>query len=114
MTEKENIELNKIATRINYTLRERGDLETQNIDDKDFINIPVWEIKEMLKQAYSLGKQQNNKTLPNTGNEILKEQIIEFLQMIESDYRHTDKSSVLASVQKNYIADLKEIIEVNE
>ena len=57
MTEQENIELNKIATRINFTLRERGNLETQNIDDKDFVNIPVWELKEMLEQAYKLGKQ---------------------------------------------------------
>lgn len=57
MTEKENIELNKIATKINYTLRERGDLEARNIDEQDFVNIPVWEIKEMLEQAYLLGKQ---------------------------------------------------------
>lgn len=56
MTEQEHIELNKIATRINYTLRERGDLEPRNIDDQDFVNIPVWELKEMLEQAYKLGK----------------------------------------------------------
>lgn len=55
MTEQEKIELNKIATRINYTLRERGNLETQNIDSQDFINLPVWELKEMLEQAFYLG-----------------------------------------------------------
>ena len=56
ITEQEKNELNKIATKINYTLRERGNLETQNNDDKDFVNIAVWELKEMLEEAYNLGK----------------------------------------------------------
>ena len=56
MTEQEKNELNKIATKIKYTLRERGNLETQNNDDKDFVNIAVLELKEMLEEAYNLGK----------------------------------------------------------
>ena len=56
MTEQEKNELNKIATKINYTLRERGNLETQNNDDKDFVKIAVLELKEMLEEAYNLGK----------------------------------------------------------
>ena len=59
MTEQEKIELNKIATKINYTLRDRGNLETQNNDEKDFVNISVWELKEMLEEAYNLGKHKN-------------------------------------------------------
>lgn len=61
MTEQEKIELNKIATRINYTLRDRGNLETHNVDEQDFVNIPVWELKEMLEQAYKLGKFKGTK-----------------------------------------------------
>lgn len=59
MTELEKIELNKIATKINYTLRDRGNLETHDIDSEDFINIPVWEIKQMLEEAFYLGKRSN-------------------------------------------------------
>lgn len=43
---------------------------------------------------------------------MLKEQVIEFLEMIESDYEHA--TAQLKPILKNYIADLKEILNDNE
>ncbi len=31
-------------------------LQTQYVDDKDFHDIPVWTIRELMKKAYELGK----------------------------------------------------------
>ena len=44
---------------------------------------------------------------------MLKEQIEEFLEMLESDFEHLDKKSEAARILKNYIADLKEILKEN-
>lgn len=41
---------------------------------------------------------------------MLREQIEEFLEMIESDFEHLDKKGEVAKILKNYIADLKEIL----
>lgn len=45
---------------------------------------------------------------------MLREQIEEFLEMIESDFKHLDKKSEAARILKNYIADLKEILNDTE
>ena len=42
---------------------------------------------------------------------MLREQIEEFLEMLESDFKHLDKSSEAARIIKNYITDLKEILK---
>lgn len=42
---------------------------------------------------------------------MLREQIEEFLEMLESDFKHLDKKSEAARIIKNYITDLKEILE---
>lgn len=42
---------------------------------------------------------------------MLREQIEEFLEMVESDFEHLDKKGEAAKILKNYIADLKEILD---
>lgn len=46
-------------------------------------------------------------------NNIKREHVEEFLEMLESDYNHLDKNSEAARIIKNYITDLKEILESN-
>ena len=53
--------LTEIAEKNIYTLRGRGDLEKRNADWQDFSSIPVWELKEALREAYELGKAQAKK-----------------------------------------------------
>lgn len=50
-------ELFKIAKSNSMGIRERGDLKTRNNDSEDFIEMPVWSIKQMLREAYKLGLQ---------------------------------------------------------
>lgn len=38
-------------------LYEFESLETRMVDDKDFHDIPVWAIRELMQRAYDLGKQ---------------------------------------------------------
>lgn len=45
---------------------------------------------------------------------MLREQIEEFLEMVESDFEHLDKKGEAAKILKNYIADLKEILKDTE
>ena len=45
---------------------------------------------------------------------MLKQQVEEFLEMVESDYKYLDKNSQAANILKNYITDLKEILESEE
>ena len=54
-------QLEKIAKENSYVVEQRGDLETRNSDSEDFLEISVWSLKEMLKQAYELGKQDGQK-----------------------------------------------------
>jgi len=50
-------ELLKIAMENSVEIEERGDLKRHYIDSEDFIEVPVWGIEEMLKQAYELGRK---------------------------------------------------------
>ena len=45
---------------------------------------------------------------------MLREEIEEFLEMVESDYEVLDKNSKAANILKNYITDLKEILDNNK
>ena len=55
MNKKTEKQLLNIAKANSYEIEVRGDLETRNSDGEDFIEMSVWGIKEMLKQAYELG-----------------------------------------------------------
>lgn len=55
--DKAEKELLEIAKENSYAIELRGDLERRNDDSEDFLDIPVWAIKKMLKEAYELGKQ---------------------------------------------------------
>lgn len=61
MSDKDYMDLTKIATKLSYRLRDRGDLETRNSDMEDFIILPIWEVKEIIIAAFSLGKGNNVK-----------------------------------------------------
>ncbi len=47
----------KIAMENSVEIEERGDLKRHYSDSEDFIEVPVWGIEEMLKQAYELGRK---------------------------------------------------------
>ena len=53
----ENLQLLEIAKKNSYAVENRGDLEKRNNDSEDFLDISVWSLKEMLREAYELGKQ---------------------------------------------------------
>lgn len=55
--EKRDMGLLEIAKKNFWEVKERGDLEKRNNDSEDFLDISVWALKEMLKEAYELGKQ---------------------------------------------------------
>lgn len=55
MTKKIEKQLLNIAKENSVTIEERGDLKRRWNDSEDFIEVPVWGIEEMLKQAYELG-----------------------------------------------------------
>jgi len=59
INEKRDKALLKIAKKHSYEIEERGDLEKRNTDSEDFLEVSVWSLKEMLKEAYELGKQNN-------------------------------------------------------
>ena len=52
----------EIAKKFSYAVETRGDLERRNNDSEDFLEVSVWSLKEMLKEAYELGKQNNQKS----------------------------------------------------
>ncbi len=54
---KENLQLLEIAKKNSYAVENRGDLEKRNNDSEDFLDISVWSLKEMLREAYELGKR---------------------------------------------------------
>ena len=56
MSKNEQKLLYKIASKHSYAIEQRGDLERRWSDSEDFIELSVWSIEEMLKEAYDLGK----------------------------------------------------------
>ena len=59
INDRRNQALLEIAKKHSCGIEERGDLEKRNNDSEDFLEVPVWSLKEMLKEAYELGKQNN-------------------------------------------------------
>lgn len=59
LSQKEYAALLEIAKKNSFLIADRGDLETCSSDGEDFLDMAVWSIKEMLIQAYELGKSQN-------------------------------------------------------
>lgn len=45
---------------------------------------------------------------------MLREEVEQFLEMVESDYEGLNKNSEAANILKNYITDLKEILDNNK
>lgn len=56
MTKTVEQKLLEIAKAASYSIEQRGDLEPRYWDSEDFIELSVTSIKEMLEQAYQLGK----------------------------------------------------------
>lgn len=59
LSKKEYAAILEIAKKNSCLIADRGDLETHSSDDEDFLDMAIWSIKEMLIQAYELGKRQN-------------------------------------------------------
>lgn len=57
MSEEVERQLLNVAKQASFLILHRGDLETRNNDNEDFLEIPVWTIKRMLEEAYKLGKE---------------------------------------------------------
>lgn len=57
ISKKIESELLKIAMENSVEIEERGDLKRHYSDSENFIEVPVWGIEEMLKQAYELGRK---------------------------------------------------------
>lgn len=56
ITKKEYEALLKMVQETSYSIQERGDLETRHSDGEDFLDQAVWSLKEMLINAYMMGK----------------------------------------------------------
>lgn len=56
INDRRNQALLEIAKKHSCAIEERGDLEKRNNDSEDFLELSVWSLKEMLKEAYELGK----------------------------------------------------------
>ena len=52
--------LERIALNASITLQDRGGLEDRNNDEEDFPELSIWSVREMLEQAYLLGKANAN------------------------------------------------------
>jgi hypothetical protein len=48
--------LEQAAMDADFTIEQRGGLDTRRNDGEDFIELSVWGIREMLRRAYELGK----------------------------------------------------------
>ena len=59
INEKRDKALLEIAKKNSCAIEERGDFEKRNNDSEDFLEVSVWSLKEMLKEAYEIGKQNN-------------------------------------------------------
>lgn len=53
--------LYEIASKHSCAVELRGDLETRNSDSEDFLDMSVWSIKQLLREAYELGKRDGQK-----------------------------------------------------
>lgn len=58
LNKKQQDALLKIAMQTMLSVAERGDLEPRNSDSEDFLDIPVWSLKQALEEAYLLGKSE--------------------------------------------------------
>lgn len=58
LNKKQQDALLKIAMQTMLSVAERGDLETRNSDSEDFLDVPVWNLKRALEEAYLLGKSE--------------------------------------------------------
>ena len=54
-------ELEKIAMRASYTLKERGGIDMRHNDREDFPEIEIASIQVMLEDAYRLGLEDGKK-----------------------------------------------------
>lgn len=55
--QKKEATLLEIAKDHSLAINYRGDLEKRNTDSQDFIELSVWSLKAMLKEAYEAGQQ---------------------------------------------------------
>lgn len=62
MNKKTEKQLLNIAKANSAAIDERGDLVRRWSDSEDFVEVPVWGIEEMLKQAYELGLKAAKET----------------------------------------------------
>lgn len=56
ITGKEYEALLEMAKKTCLAVRLRGDLEKRSSDSDDFLDLAVWGLKEMLIEAYEMGK----------------------------------------------------------
>lgn len=56
LTKKELKAITEIAIKNLFAIEERGDLETRNNDEEDFLGVAIWSLKDALIEAYKLGK----------------------------------------------------------
>lgn len=54
-------QLVEIAKKNSYSIETRGDLESRDNDEEDFIELSVWSIQAMLEEAYELGRKDSKK-----------------------------------------------------
>ena len=61
ITKKLERALTEIAIKNICPVERRGSLETRWIDEEDFLDIAVWELREALLAAYELGRRDGAK-----------------------------------------------------
>lgn len=61
MTKKTEDKLLEIAMKHNGEMRERGDFETRNSDQDDFLEVSIWGLKAMLEEAFEAGRKASMK-----------------------------------------------------
>lgn len=49
----------EIAKKHSMAIHDRGDLEKRHTDSEDFLDMSVWTLKEMLRDAYRAGTRNN-------------------------------------------------------
>lgn len=49
----------EIAKKHSMAIHDRGDLEKRNTDSEDFLDMSVWTLKDMLRDAYRAGTKNN-------------------------------------------------------
>lgn len=61
MTKKTEEKLLEIAMKNSVEMRERGDFETRNSDQDDFLEVSIWGLKAMLEEAFEAGRKASRK-----------------------------------------------------